>query len=207
MLFLRPLLTWQHKPRNVDIRKKLNQHNTLEIRNYRQNWLQHVNSMENNCLTKISNVVSAPWKRDIVRPRRRWREQDHVKVNELRSTGLQHPWNECLLQVYTIGAGFGHVTSSLILWLMQPRDSRDHFIVLLHVRFVVPRTSVRSGFWPFVFFLKLLHVLMALNNKKYFTAFYNYNILSLPEPQMHEFCNWSSEGLGKLGPEILNNLN
>jgi hypothetical protein len=69
-------------------------------------------------------------------------------------------------EVYTIEAGFGDVTLPLVLWLMQPRDSRDHLIGLPHVRFVVHRAFRPVGFFTIRFCLKLLHILMALNNKK-----------------------------------------
>jgi len=44
--------------------------------------------MENNRLTKTSSTVSAPWEKGYSFPRRRWREQHNLKVNELHRTGL-----------------------------------------------------------------------------------------------------------------------
>jgi hypothetical protein len=47
-------LTRRDKQRNVDIRNKLNQENIVdEIRNYQQNWLHHVNIMENNGVANL----------------------------------------------------------------------------------------------------------------------------------------------------------
>jgi hypothetical protein len=44
--------------------------------------------MENNCLTKTITTVSAPWENGYIFPRRRWREQCNLKMNELHGTGL-----------------------------------------------------------------------------------------------------------------------
>jgi hypothetical protein len=44
--------------------------------------------MENNRLTKTSTTVSAPWEKGYSFPRRRWREQHNLKMNELHRTGL-----------------------------------------------------------------------------------------------------------------------
>jgi len=156
--FLRPLqrLTRRHKQRNAES-GQYNRDQKLPTK-LAAACQQHGEQL----LTKISNAVSAPWKWDIGRPRRRWRGQDHVKVNELHSTGLSTLGNA----KYTIGAVSGDVTSPLVMWLMRPRDSRDHLMRLPHVRFVVPKTFRPVGFLTIRFFLKLLHILMALNNKK-----------------------------------------
>jgi hypothetical protein len=53
-----------------------------------------------------------------------------------------------------------------VLWLLQPRDARDLLIGQPHVRFVVSRNFRPVGFLTMRFLLKLLHILMALNNKK-----------------------------------------
>jgi hypothetical protein len=64
MCFLKPLLSltrWD-KQRNVDVRSIVNQDNIAnEIRNYQQNWLQHVNRVGKNRLPKIT--LPTPWKR------------------------------------------------------------------------------------------------------------------------------------------------
>jgi hypothetical protein len=44
--------------------------------------------MENNRLPKLARLYQPHGKRDIGRPRRRWRGQDHQKANELQRTGL-----------------------------------------------------------------------------------------------------------------------
>jgi hypothetical protein len=88
MRFLRTLPgnTRRNKQRNVDIKKKLNQENRGdEIRNYQQNWLQRINRMENNRLRKLALRYEPQGKRDIDQPRRRWKEQDCLKANELRT--------------------------------------------------------------------------------------------------------------------------
>lgn len=85
MRFLRTLpgITRRNKQRNVDIKKKLNQENRGdEIRNYQQNWLQRINRMENSRLRKRYEPQG---KRDIDQPRRRWKEQNCLKANELRT--------------------------------------------------------------------------------------------------------------------------
>jgi hypothetical protein len=44
--------------------------------------------MENNCLPKLALQYQPHRKKEIGRPRRRWREQDHLKAKELNRTGL-----------------------------------------------------------------------------------------------------------------------
>jgi hypothetical protein len=90
MLVPRPLvgLTRRHKQSNVDIRIKLNQGNIVdEFRNYQQNCLRHVNKMENKHISEVALQYQPHGKREIGRPRIRWSEQDHLKANELRTTG------------------------------------------------------------------------------------------------------------------------
>jgi hypothetical protein len=76
------------------ILKHINQDNIVdEIRNYQQNWVQHKKNGEP--LAKTNTAVSTPRKRDIGRPRRRWREMDHLKANKLHKAvpiaqNLQH---------------------------------------------------------------------------------------------------------------------
>jgi hypothetical protein len=43
--------------------------------------------MENNRLTKTNTTISAPWEKGYSFPRRSWREQHNLKVNELHRTG------------------------------------------------------------------------------------------------------------------------
>jgi len=59
-----------YKERNADIRDKLKQNNgECEISKYQQNWLQHVNKTENNCLPKLG-IVSAAWKKGYRTPKK-----------------------------------------------------------------------------------------------------------------------------------------
>jgi hypothetical protein len=46
--------------------------------------------MENNHLPELALQYQPYGKKDMGRPRRRWREQDRLKANELHSTGLSH---------------------------------------------------------------------------------------------------------------------
>jgi len=77
-------LTRWDKQRNVDITSKLNQDNIVDdITNYQQNWLKHVNRIENNRLPRLALQYQPHGKRVIDRPRRRRREQDRLKADEL----------------------------------------------------------------------------------------------------------------------------
>jgi hypothetical protein len=89
MRFLRPLpgVTRRDKQRNVDVRNRLNQDIvTDEIKKYQQHWLPQVNRMESNCLRNLALQYQLHGKKDIGRRRRRWREQDYRKANELHRT-------------------------------------------------------------------------------------------------------------------------
>jgi hypothetical protein len=92
--FMRPplgLTRWD-KQRNVDNRSELNQDNIVdEIKNYQLNWLKHVNRIENSRLPKLALQYQPHGKRDVGRPRRRWRKRDHLKTNGLHRTGLRQP--------------------------------------------------------------------------------------------------------------------
>jgi hypothetical protein len=69
-----------------------------------------------------------------------------------------------MLSVHNWGRLWRH--DVIVLWLMKLRDSRDHLIGLPNVCFVVPRTFRPVGFLTIRVFLKLLRILMVLNNKK-----------------------------------------
>jgi hypothetical protein len=74
----------EEKQKNVDITSKLNHDNIVdEIRNYQQNWLKHVNRIENNRLPKLALQYQPHGKRVIDRPRRRWRKQSRLIADEL----------------------------------------------------------------------------------------------------------------------------
>ena len=67
---------------------KLNQYNSAdEIRKYKQNWLHHVNRKENNSLLNYNNNMN-PMEKNISRPRRKWRVQDHLNVKPVPRAGL-----------------------------------------------------------------------------------------------------------------------
>jgi hypothetical protein len=79
VLLLRPLLSLivRDKHSNVDIRNKLKQDSILDkIRSYQQNWIQQAKKMENNRTQNLTLQYQPNGKRDIIFPRRRWREQD-----------------------------------------------------------------------------------------------------------------------------------
>jgi hypothetical protein len=68
-------LTRRDKQRNVDISNKVSTDNRIDgIRNYQQNWPQHVKRIENKVLPKLSPQYQSHGKRDIGRTKRRWRE-------------------------------------------------------------------------------------------------------------------------------------
>ena len=68
-----------------------NQDNTVNgTGNYQQNWLQHVNRMENNRLPELE-VYQPEGKRNTGRPRRRRRHHDRLKANGFHRTRLAAP--------------------------------------------------------------------------------------------------------------------
>ena len=78
-------MKWDQQ-RNIEQTK---QGNTIdEIKNYQQNCFKHVNRMDNNRPPKLALQYWPRRKVDIGRPRRRWREKDHLNANQLRSAGL-----------------------------------------------------------------------------------------------------------------------
>ena len=82
MKFLRHLLgiTKLDKEKNQCIRQKTGAQNILkEIKQYQKKWLQHVQSMDTNRLPKQTLQYNTKRRRNIGRPRKRWRDQLHLE--------------------------------------------------------------------------------------------------------------------------------
>ena len=82
MKFLRHLLgiTKLDKEKNQCIRQKTGAQNTVqEINQYQKKWLQHVQRMDTNRLPKQALQYKPKGRRNIGRPRKRWREQLHLE--------------------------------------------------------------------------------------------------------------------------------
>ena len=63
-----------------------------EIKQYQKKWLQHVQRMDTNRLPKQALQYKPKWRRNIGRPRKRWRDQLilRIKEQETRLTLQQH---------------------------------------------------------------------------------------------------------------------
>ena len=88
MKFLRHLLgiTKLDKEKNQCIRQKTGAQNIVkEIEQYQEKWLQHVQRMDTNRLPKQALQYKPKERRNIGRPRKRWRDQLHL---EDQGTGL-----------------------------------------------------------------------------------------------------------------------
>ena len=82
MKFLRHLLgiTKLVKENNQSIRQKTGAQNTVkEIKQYQEKWLQHVQRMDTNGLPKQALQYKPKGRRNIGRPRKRWRDQLHLE--------------------------------------------------------------------------------------------------------------------------------
>ena len=78
MKFLRHLLgiTKLDKEKNQCIRQKTGAQNTVkEIKQYQEKWLQYVQRMDTNKITKQALQYKPKGRRNIGRPRTRWRDQ------------------------------------------------------------------------------------------------------------------------------------
>ena len=83
MKFLRHLLgiTNLDKEKNQGIRQKTGAQNIVkEIKQYQGKWLQHVQRMDTNRLPKQALQYTRKGRRNIGRPRKRWRDQLHLEV-------------------------------------------------------------------------------------------------------------------------------
>jgi hypothetical protein len=82
MKFLRHLLgiTELNRERNKSVREKLGVQNTvLDIRQYQRDWLQHVERMGTHRILKQAFKYRTQAKRNIGRPRKRWKDQLHLE--------------------------------------------------------------------------------------------------------------------------------
>ena len=81
MKFLRYLLGITKLDSVIDqsIREKLGvQNNVLEIKQYQQEWVQHVERMDTDRIHKQALRYRSKGKRNIGRPRNRWKDQLHL---------------------------------------------------------------------------------------------------------------------------------
>jgi len=82
MKFLRHLLglTKLDKEKNQCIRGNTRAQNLVkEMKQYQEKWLQHVQRMDTNRIPKQALQCKPKVRRNIGRPRRRWRDQLHFK--------------------------------------------------------------------------------------------------------------------------------
>jgi hypothetical protein len=82
MKFLRHLLgiTKLDKEKNQCIREKLGVQNTVkETKQCQQKWLQHVQRMDTNRIPKQALQYRPKGRRNIGRPRKRWKDQLHLE--------------------------------------------------------------------------------------------------------------------------------
>ena len=82
MKFLRHLLgiTKLDKEKNQCIRQKTGVQNIVkEIKQYQKKWLQHVQRLDTNRLPKQALQYKPKGRRNIGRPRKRWRDQLHLE--------------------------------------------------------------------------------------------------------------------------------
>jgi hypothetical protein len=87
--FLRHLfgITKLDKENNQCIRQKIGAQNIVkEIKQYQQKWLQHVQRMDTNRLPKQTLQYKPKGRRNIGRPRKRWRDQLHLEDQGTGST-------------------------------------------------------------------------------------------------------------------------
>jgi hypothetical protein len=81
-IFLRHLLgtTKLDKEKNQCIRQKNGAQNIVkEIKQYQEKWLKHVHRMDTNSLPKQALQYKPNGRRNIGRPRKRWRHQLHLE--------------------------------------------------------------------------------------------------------------------------------
>ena len=89
MKFLRHLLgiTKLDKEKNQCIRQKTGVQNMVkEIKHYQKKWLQHVQRMDTNRLPKQALQYKPKGRRNIGRPRKRWRDQIHLEDQGTENT-------------------------------------------------------------------------------------------------------------------------
>ena len=89
MKFLRQLLgiTKFGKEKNQCIRGKTGAQNIVkEIKQYQKKWLQHVQRMDKNRIAKQALRYKPKGRRNIGRPKKRWRDQPHLEVQGTGNT-------------------------------------------------------------------------------------------------------------------------
>jgi len=87
MKFLRHGITKLDKEKNQCIKQKTGAQNTVkEITQYQKNWLHHVQRMDTNRLPKQALQYKPKGRRDIGRPRKRWRDQLHLEDQRTGNT-------------------------------------------------------------------------------------------------------------------------
>jgi hypothetical protein len=82
MNVLRPLLgtTKLDKEKNQCIREKTGAQNIVkEIKRYQKKWLQHIQRMDTTRIPKQAAQYRPKGRRNIGRPRNRWRDQLHLE--------------------------------------------------------------------------------------------------------------------------------
>ena len=76
-------LTWNtklDKEKNQCLREKTGAQNIVkEIKQYQKKWLQHVQRMDTNSLPKQALQYKPKGRRNVGRPRKRWRDQLHLE--------------------------------------------------------------------------------------------------------------------------------
>jgi hypothetical protein len=82
MRLLRQLLvrTRLDRQRNSDIRNRLNVDNIEDINVYQKNWLDRLKRMDRSRLPKLAFQCHPRGRRYMGRPRRRWRDQEHLEI-------------------------------------------------------------------------------------------------------------------------------
>jgi len=86
--FLRHLLgiTNLDKEKNQFIRKKTGSENIVkEIKQYQEKWLQHIQRMDTNRIPKQALQYKPKGRRQIRRPRKRWRDQFYFEDTRNRN--------------------------------------------------------------------------------------------------------------------------
>jgi hypothetical protein len=75
-----PTLSHKRKEKNQRIREKTGAQNIVkEIKQYLKKWLQHVQGMDRNRIPKQALQYRPTGRRNIGRPRKRWRDQLHLE--------------------------------------------------------------------------------------------------------------------------------
>jgi len=76
-----------HRHISECIRKKTGTQNIVkEIKLYQEKWLQHVQRMDTNRIPKQALQCKTKGRRNIGRPRKRWRDQFHFEDQATRNT-------------------------------------------------------------------------------------------------------------------------